>query len=120
MSSCSFCKSLRLLSLTGELSKEYCDITYNGTTNECVDVPCPVLGEGSILLFTLCLDCGRIQGNWPAPDPKIVPAYDNSPNGGFMCNPPCMLDAEIGTVCTVCGHTKEYWYGLAPTSQPSI
>jgi hypothetical protein len=112
MSSCSFCKSLRLLSLSGELNRERCDVTYNGVESKCVDVPCRVLGEVSILMFTLCLDCGRIQGNWPIPEPEIEYSQDNISYSGFMCIPPCMQDAEFGTVCPKCGNTKENWHQL--------
>ncbi len=66
--SCDSCNSNRLVNVSGKCS-DMCNISYKQMERD-DDVPRDMeIGGGDYLEFTYCLDCGKIQGNFPIDDP---------------------------------------------------
>lgn len=61
---CKYCKSERIMSVTAKCSDvcsiQYRDMEHNGYVPDHLD-----LGGGDYIDFDFCLDCGRIQGDFP-------------------------------------------------------
>ena len=69
---CTSCNSLRLVTLTAKHS-DMLTVEHNGQQRDGYNPYLDNLdSEGSdYLAFTYCLDCGTIQGEWPASSPDM-------------------------------------------------
>ncbi len=67
--SCDYCNSDRVVSVSGKCS-DMCNISYKRMERN-DDVPSDMgIGGGDYLEFYYCLECGKIQGNFPLDDPQ--------------------------------------------------
>jgi hypothetical protein len=67
---CDKCNSERVASIMGKCS-DLSVINLLGIEHEGY-VPDDVgIGGGDYMRFDLCLDCGKVQGEFPLPDPKF-------------------------------------------------
>lgn len=67
---CNQCGSNRILAVQGKCSDlfnaEYKGKEYDGY----VDSPGRIIGGGDYFGFSCCLECGKIQDEFPVPDPE--------------------------------------------------
>lgn len=70
MSRCIKCKSVRLVSISGKTS-DLCHVEYKSAVSDGY-VPYKIgIGGGDYIRFTYCLDCGKIQYNFPIKEPEF-------------------------------------------------
>jgi hypothetical protein len=63
---CNSCKSNRVPNVSGKMS-DMCSVNLNGKYKNGY-VPSDFnIGGGDYIDFAFCLDCGKIQGNFPLP-----------------------------------------------------
>lgn len=70
---CQRCKSSRVFSVSGKCS-DMCSIT-DSSGKKLVDgdyVPYGVLGGGDYINFSVCGECGQVQGGFPVSDSEFM------------------------------------------------
>lgn len=68
---CQKCNSTRIAEIGGKVS-DMCFISLPNNKEHDGYVPDDMgIGCGDYLGFSLCLDCGQVQGNWPLPLSKL-------------------------------------------------
>lgn len=71
MPRCQRCQSNRILEVNGKTS-DCCYMNFNGQDHDGYVVDGLNIDDGSdYLTFSLCLECGQIQGKWPVADPDF-------------------------------------------------
>lgn len=68
---CDRCDSARIINVNGKTA-DLCITEYAGKENDGYvpeDTPFGKGGWGDFIAFKLCLECGKMQGKFPAPDP---------------------------------------------------
>ena len=68
---CRNCSSGRLLEVNGKTS-DMCFMSFGEHENDGYVPEGLNLGGGDYLNFTICLDCGQLQGQFPVNDPKFA------------------------------------------------
>ena len=71
------CGTTRCMTIAGESNDERYNITLDGNENRNMLIPPQCnMGDHGIIRFTVCLNCGRIPGEWPAKqDIKLSKGY---------------------------------------------
>lgn len=67
---CMSCGSERLAEVTGKTS-DMCHIRIGDTEHDGYVPEGMNIGSGDYLEFDLCLDCGRINSDWPVPPTEL-------------------------------------------------
>ena len=68
---CKNCKSNRSLSVSAKCDDRVSlQCNQAEMDNDYLPDDCGI-GGGDYIEFTLCLECGRVQGTWPLPDPAF-------------------------------------------------
>lgn len=74
---CQKCESHRLADITGKTS-DLCFVTFHNEMEHEGFVPDDInIGGGDYIRFSLCLNCGQIQGEWPVPLTEMEKGYEN-------------------------------------------
>ena len=71
------CGSERLLNVQGKTS-DGCFVSYRNIEHDGYVPRLDCIGGGDYIEFTLCMDCGRVQGQFPVPDENIKGAISNA------------------------------------------
>lgn len=67
---CSKCLKSRMLNVSAKCDDK-CDVTINGRS-ECGYVPSGLnIGSGDYLFFSLCLNCGHVDGKFPLDEHEL-------------------------------------------------
>lgn len=68
---CDKCGNERIISISAKCDDLF-SLNYKGREESCIYVPEDIgVGDGgSYVEFSYCLECGKIQGTFPLPDPK--------------------------------------------------
>ena len=68
---CDKCESNRILSV-GACCSDLCSVEFNGV-GQSNYVPRDIgLGGGDYVEFNVCLECGKVQGQFPIKDPEFA------------------------------------------------
>jgi hypothetical protein len=68
------CGSERILNANGKVS-DMCDLQFQGRYKDGY-VPSGLnIGSGDYLEVSFCLDCGKVQGNFPVTDEQVNAAF---------------------------------------------
>jgi len=78
---CQKCDSERILEV--QTGVEECSYTYDGEEYECVAPIIDNVSDGLYVDIALCLDCGQVQGEFPAEDPDFDEEEDEEDEDNF-------------------------------------
>lgn len=67
------CGSTRILSVSGKTS-DMCFVQYQGAKRDDYVPDGLNIGSGDYLEFSLCLECGKVQGDFPIAEEKVQEA----------------------------------------------
>ena len=77
---CQSCQSSNLTQIEGQSGQNYFDIYMYQDDKHNAGVFLPDkwnLGTRNLICFALCLNCGKIQGEWPVKDNKAIKEENN-------------------------------------------